>query len=107
MPNTPVTTFIDRRIDAILVCPEAWGGLLEAELQVLLALEIRAVAREKEDQVSQVGARFGAHIDRAIPCGPEVLPLAHRVVLRHRLGEFSEILRGFVTQERAVQDRAQ
>lgn len=99
MACTAVVTFIDHRINAMLDCPEAWGGHLEVELQVLLALEVRAVAQEREHQAAGVHDRFLLHLNAVF--GDSALPLAHRAALGHRLDLFVSTLRAFVERERA------
>jgi hypothetical protein len=103
--ETAVIEFIDRRFNAIMTFPEAWGPCEAIELQVLLLVELRKVALGDQQEDGTPAANTMHSYDRflALTVGGRPFSLAVRLKLQdppsendlERRQRFFEVLRAF------------
>jgi hypothetical protein len=97
-----MVAFIDEQIDSMLNRPSAWGPLWGVEMQVLLALVIRAFALGSVSAGYLVPQAYHAFIVSLLGDTASVEPLATQLEVRGRSIEFISAMSEFVASQREV-----
>lgn len=103
-PSVRALAHIDRRLNAMLIKPDGWGGHAEVELQCLQLLEVRSIL-QGGFAVSAVAAH-AAFLKGALPFHSPPTTLAVSLDALGRNGDFARLLCVFVTAQQNVQNQA-